>query len=146
MRRLGMREHSRAELCRWLKGRFGKEPEVVAQIDEVVGRLVELELLSDDRYARMMTRHQFQRGKGPGYIQGKLREKGVSIETSTIRQWITEYSGQGDGEAEIEQARRLIERRYQNHSSDKKVAQKAFGALVRRGFSFDIARKALKAE
>jgi len=146
-RRLGMREHSRQELETWLRRRFGSEH--TPWIEAVVGALVELGHLSDERYARMLSRHHVLRGKGPAYVQAKLREKGVRCELSQIRAWMSEDSApQGQEvdpkEAELEQARRVVERRYPGFAQDPKLRARAFQALLRRGFSLEIARKSLE--
>ena len=46
---------------------------------------------------------------------------------------------------ELDAAREIVGRRYPDSGKDKKEAQRAFQALVRRGFSFQVAREALKA-
>ena len=162
-RRLGLREHSRQELERWLRGRFRKSPiaaEAQAIIVEVAARLEADGFLSDDRYAKMMTRHHMMRGKGPTFIRMKLMEKGIRADITQIRAWMNDGGATGaeplnvDGNeeieevspeaAEIETARRVIERRYPTARTDKKAAARAFQTLMRRGFSSSVARKALQ--
>ncbi len=164
VRRLGLREHSRQELERWLKNRFRKSPvasEVKEIIVEVVAQLETDGRLSDDRYSKMMTRHQMMRGKGPTYIRMKLLEKGIRADVSQIRAWMNEggasgaesLNAAGDADdapevspeaAEIETARRVVERRYPDAKTDRKAAARAFQTLIRRGFSSSVARKALQ--
>jgi regulatory protein len=135
LKRLGTREYSRAELRTYLRGKgFGEEV-----IDACVERLGELGFVDDRRYARMLTRHQTLRGKGPRYVQQKLTQKGVRLEGDELAALIREVVP-GDPAA---QARQIVDRRYPGWREDRAVAGKAFQALVRRGFSFEVARRAL---
>lgn len=150
-RRLGLREHSCQELRAWLLQRLGAEEGVSVLVEEVIESLVSQGLLSDQRYARMMARHHAQRGKGPAYVMARLRDKGVRVERVQVRAWMAEVTLGAEPDAvvdpevaELEQARRIIERRYPSHRLDRKVRARAFQALLRRGFSLEIARKSLE--
>ena len=135
LKRLGRRESSRLEMVRYLVGK-----KVSSETAEsVVETLVSDGLIDDMRYARMMIREQMMRGKGPIAIRMKLRVKGVAIEVAQIREWIQEMGGEG----ELEAARKIVERRYPKAREDRKEASRAFQALLRRGFSAEIAREAI---
>lgn len=136
LNRLDRREHAAGELISHLK-RKGIE-EQLAQ--EVVGRFVERGIIDDQRYSRILTRMQVLRGKGARFIQLKLREKGVRLELGQVQALVDEVSEV----PEIENARRLLERRYPNAKQDRAERSKAFQTLVRRGFSFDLARRAIE--
>ncbi len=131
-----MREHSRTELRAYLMRR--ELPEDV--IDEILDDFVSRDYLSDERYAKALVREQSRRGKGPRWIQQKLSQKGVRKEAREI----TEISEAASGESLLEQAIAIVDRRYPGWCDDPKEAQRAYSALVRRGFSFDVARDALR--
>lgn len=135
LRRLGSREYSSAEMVRYLRKK-GADERVAA---EVVQGLVESRLISDERYAQMMTRYQSGRGKGPAYIRMKLRQKGINAEMSAVKGMV----GETTGETELDLAKRVVESRYPRALSDKDEAARAYQALVRRGFSFEVARAAV---
>jgi regulatory protein len=135
LKRLSLREHSARELEQYLKKKQIPAP-IAAQ---TVERLKQEGTLDDRRYARAMTRGQAMRDKGPTYILMKLRQKGVRIELGEVRALFGETADL----PELEMARRLVERRYPRAASDEKEFRRAFAALLRRGFSSDVARKAL---
>jgi regulatory protein len=135
LRRLSIREHSSRELETYLKQR-----QIPAEIAaETVAQLTEEKLQDDRRFARAMTRSQVVREKGPGFILQKLRQKGVRIELSEVK----ELFGDTSDHNELEMARKLVARRYPRASQDERELRRAYAALLRRGFSGDVARKAL---
>ena len=134
--RLGRRECSAKDIHQNLV-RKGVSPEIAT---DVVAELIERELISDERFARMMTRHLCSRGKGPAMVRQKLREKGIVIALDKIQELMHELTNT----TELDAAREIVGRRYPDFGVDRKEAQRAFQALVRRGFSFQVAREALK--
>ena len=78
-------------------------------------------------------------GKGPRYIQMKLKEKGVSASLGQVTEVLDEVSGA----SQLETAREIVERRYSGFESDVSTRARAYQALLRRGFSHEIARHAL---
>lgn len=135
LRRLGTKEYSSAEMLSYLKRR--EVPEELA--GEIVRVLVKDRMIDDLRYAKILVRSQAMRGKGPLYISNKLKQKGVKLDVSSIREWVAEALGT----TEVEAARDIIERRYPDAANDPKAAARAFQALLRRGFTSDVARQAL---
>lgn len=134
IRRLSTREYSSHELAAYLKRKgFSRE-----DIAEVIAALVSRKFLDDSRYAKAMTRYQVGRGKGPTYIRSKLMQKGVKLEASKVNDLVNEVSEK----SQLEVAREIVERKYPNFAADRAIASKAFQALVRRGFGFEIARQA----
>ena len=72
---LARREHSRYELTRKLQQReWCKE----AEIQDLLDKFEAENLLSDERYTKMLVRSSLQRGYGRLKIRNKLRETGVS--------------------------------------------------------------------
>lgn len=135
LKRLTLREHSARELEVYLERR-GFSVEI---IESTLALLMKEKLLDDRRYARSLTRSQALHEKGPGYIHQKLQQKGIRIELSEVRSLFNETSDRD----EMEMARSLVERRYPRAHEDEAVLRRAYSALLRRGFSGEIARKAL---
>ncbi len=137
LRRLNSRDYSSHELC----GYLARKGFATSDAAEVVASLVESRFIDDARYGAALARAQARRGKGPTYIRNKLKQKGVELSVEEIRR----VAAQAEGKSEIERAREIVERRYPEFKSDKAAAVKAMQALVRRGFSYDIARQAVGA-
>ena len=133
--RLSRKECSSKDLRDYLVRRECESP----VIDEVLESLIREGLLSDQRYARLMVRHQYLREKGPAYIRQKLREKGISLQSTEIQKIITEVSETPESET----AERVLIKKYPKAGVDPKERRKAFSALMRRGFSSDVAQRAL---
>jgi len=72
----GRREHSRTELIQKLS-QFGASQE---QIEDVLSRLVEYSLQSDDRFAESLVRSQLLRGRGQRSIKHVLQQRGLDAE------------------------------------------------------------------
>src|SRR4051812_25164522 len=100
LNRLAMRETSARELSRFLV----KKGVDRALADETVKELAAKGYVDDQRFARAMTRHQSQRGKGPLYVANKLREKGVRPDANAIKGWMQESRGE---QSEIEAVREI---------------------------------------
>jgi regulatory protein len=135
LNKLSRREHSRLEILQYLE-RKKADAEISR---DVVQKLVQERLLDETRFAKMLALAQSNRGKGARYVHGKLRQKGISLDLDEVRNLLGEVSKR----TELESAQQIVERRYPNSRTDKAEAARAFQALVRRGFSFDIARQAV---
>jgi regulatory protein len=132
LKRLSVREYSVSELRRYLERKGA--PRDTAR--EVVEELRARGQLSDERYSRVLTRHQAVRGKGPRYILMKLRQKGVSTDLQAARKLFTEVAPR----SELEAARQLVELKYPGADRDPRVSQRAYRGLISRGFSSEVAR------
>jgi regulatory protein len=75
LRFLSIREHSRAELRRKLKGRAAD-----ALIDDILDDLGERGLQSDTRYAEGQVRLRLEKGQGPLLIRRDLGQTGIDPE------------------------------------------------------------------
>ncbi len=133
--RLNVREYAAREMFDYLKRKRVAEEDAA----RVVAELVSAGLIDDTRYARVIARAQASRGKGPRYVQMKLRAKGVKADVRELQRVIEETSGQD----EITRAREIVERRYPNHAADRRERKRAWDGLLRRGFSMDTVRKVL---
>jgi regulatory protein len=134
--RLNVREYAAKEMADYL-ARKRVDPREAA---EVVADLVRSGLIDDRRYARIIARSQASRGKGPRYVQQKLKMKGVKIDVRELQTLLEETSGQD----ELSRAREIVERRYPQFAEDIKERKRAWDALLRRGFSMETVRKCLQ--
>ena len=136
LRRLDRRECSSQDIYRHLLKKK-VSPEVSSK---VVSDLVVAGVINDERFAKMLTREQATRGKGPQLIRQKLRAKGISLsveQIQAIRGEVTQIS-------ELDTALALLERKYDRESDNPNEIRRAFQALVRRGFSFALAQEAVR--
>ncbi len=109
-------------------------------IEWSIERLIELEILNDEEYARMVVRSQLSRKPaGRRLLSGKLREKGInqSISDRVLDEMLEDRDTLGDARKLAEQAARSISDR---HERDVRV-RRISGRLARRGFDFDVIRK-----
>lgn len=122
---ISFRDHSRRELIDKLRRDYSEEC-----CEKAVGRLEELGLVDDERFARRYTedlinlKHLSERG-----VRQKLREKGID------RELIDEVLGEFDVDEE-EQIRTIIEKKYARSLSDEKGRRRCVNALARLGFGF----------
>lgn len=138
--RLSVREYGSGEMRTYLIRKGASEADAEAVVSELMaGRLID-----DERYARVIARHQAFRDKGPAYVMSRLREKGVNLPMTTIRAIYQEAMPEGL-ESELELARRVVERRYPRALRDRAEKQRAYQALLRRGFSSEVVRRCLSA-
>ena len=84
IRLLAPREHSRLELRRKLLKR-DHAPDV---IEEVLQRLEELGLLSEERFVEQYVAMRKRKGYGPVRIRQELRERGIN--DTMIHEWVDE--------------------------------------------------------
>ena len=71
---LARREHSRLELYQKLKQRKLETHVINSELD----KLIDEDLLSDERFAEAYLRSRFERGKGPNIIFSELLQRGVN--------------------------------------------------------------------
>lgn len=136
IRILTKRAKSSGELRRKLR-EYKYEPEA---IDWSIDRLIELGILNDEEYARMVVRSQLSRKPaGRRLLSGKLREKG--IEQTTIDLVLDEALEDRDTVADArklaQQAARSISDRHPSEVRKRRIT----GRLARRGFDFDVIRR-----
>ena len=121
-RALGQRALSEAEL----RGRMLRrqpDPELVSGVLE---RVRELGYLNDGQVAQAEARRH---GVGSGWVRQKLRQRGVE------NQLIEEVLAERDPEAEAEDARTLLTRRWPSFQRAPDPQKRAFAFMLRRGYS-----------
>ncbi|MGI8747330.1 MAG: RecX family transcriptional regulator [Deinococcus sp.] len=120
-RALGQRALSEAELRQRLLRRTG-DPELAGSVLE---RVKELGYLSDDLVARV---EAGRRGVGEHRVRQKLRQRG--LEPELIEQAVADR----DQEAELEDARQLLARRWPGFQRAPDPRRRAHAFLSRRGY------------
>ena len=134
---LALRAHSRGEIeQKLLRAHFRP-----ATVEMVLYKLERENLLDDADFARQWAAARSGRKLGSGRIAQELRHKGVSAET------IEEALSELDEDDQLAAAAALAEkalRRAKIGEDPRKTAQRVTGMLARRGYSWDIARKALQ--
>lgn len=136
VRILTKRAKSSGELRRKLR-EYKHEPEA---IEWSIARLIDLGVLNDEEYARMVVRSQLSRKPaGRRLLTGKLREKGVdqSIVQRVLDEMLEERDTLADARKLAEQAARSISDRHETEVRRRRIT----GRLARRGFDFDVIRK-----
>ena len=128
---LSRREYSQHELRRKLAERdFSEE-----QIEHALGRLVEEDLQSDERFAKCAIRSRASAGRGPRRIQAELAQH--ALQDGSARDLLEEEQIDWDANA-----RALVARRYGEGCLDFNTRRKAMNFLLGRGFSMETARLA----
>ncbi len=149
LRRVGRRESSARELQDYLSQR-GFSEQIVAF---TVKRMVAERLVDDARFTRMLIRQEASMGRGAVRIRLKLKQKGVDLGVSEVRSEAEELTGV----PELEMAKDLLARKFgslqledsgearKEYEERRAILARAYQYLIRRGFSHEVARKALEA-
>ena len=85
---LSRREHATQELFQKL---LAKQEYEADEISEVLSRLAEQGLLSDERFTEAFINQRLNRGSGPLKIRAELRQKGVS--DAMIETFLNQHNG-----------------------------------------------------
>jgi regulatory protein len=120
------------------------DEEVRAWIDEVVAKMKRLGFIDDERTAAARARSLRATGTSARGAVMKLKQKGIdgALASRVLAAVDEEPRASGAPGAELAAAREYVRRR----KLTSKDPQKALAALARRGFSYDVAKKALAAQ
>ena len=133
---LAVRACSKGEIRQKLR-RIGYSEETA---DMVICKLEKNHLLNDGEFADQWVQYRSGQKYGPRRISQELRSKGVSAEDAeSALEDIPE-------ETQLENASALARKALQRAKADedpRKTRQKVTAALVRRGYSWDLARRAV---
>jgi len=129
---LARRDHSRAELTRKLAPHGSAE-----EIEDVLNRMTELGLLSDNRFAEAWVRGKAGRF-GTARLRHDLAQRGVARDT------IDAALDSECTEGEIERARAIWHSKFGAAPSDAREWARQARFLQGRGFAGDVIRKLLK--
>ncbi len=103
---------------------------------KVIARLKEVGLLDDNRYAQNYCERLIESNISKREALQKMLQKGVPYDLA--KQVLS------DTEADEEtQIKNIIEKKYRNKLAQENGWQKVYGALIRKGFSYDAVKKAL---
>lgn len=123
---LARREHAAAELRGKLIRAGISEPEAA----EVVRRLSDAGLQSDDRYTEMLVRGRASRGQGPIRVRAELER--FDIDERLIRRHLESESYDWSAEA-----RRALLKKFPDPPDDFRDKARRLRFLARRGFDHD---------
>ena len=129
---LSYRQRSQVELSRRLS-KSGFSPHI---IDRVMERLIELDMIDDQAFARTFSEARVRsKGYGPMRLRNELFRKG--IDSDTIDAVLADAYREKTAEVLALEAARKYMRRLRREADTKKRRSKLTAYLARRGFSFD---------
>ena len=124
LRLLEQRDYSRKELI----VKLTQKGEPLEDAEAVADRMIELGVIDDERYSRMLVRHYASKGYGACRIKQELYRHG--IHTDLWEEAMEELPSQEDI------MDKLLRSKLKSSSPDQKEIKKATDALLRRGFSW----------
>ena len=127
LRLLERRDYSRKELILKLT----EKGEPLEDAEAVADRMIELGVISDERYSRMLVRHYAAKGYGTCRIKQELYRHG--IHTDLWEEAMEELPPPPSQEEIID---KLFRSKLRSSEPDQKEIKKATDALLRRGFSW----------
>jgi regulatory protein len=108
--------------------------------DEAIGRLLDLGLLDDARFARLFAEDKRTlEGWGSGRIERALAARGISPEL------VQEALGTASAESEFDRALSLLRQRFPAAPQNRRDRDRALGVLLRKGYDSELALDALAA-
>lgn len=127
------REHSRKELTRKLTARGVDAEDAQAAVERMTAEGWQ----DDARFAELLVRSRANNGYGPLRIRAELGMHG--LDRDTVAAAMEAYEGEW-----TENARDLARRRFPGRLDDRAIQRKAADFLLRRGFSGDQVRAAVR--
>lgn len=122
---LSRREHSVAQL----KSKIRKFQDDAKQIEDLVNKLIDMNLLSDKRFAESLIKSKSEIGYGPNYIEQLLQKNSISKNDYDL------YSLNIDWHAIC---KNVAEKKIGNKKLNYEDKQKILRFLSYRGFSYEI--------
>ena len=127
LRLLERRDYSRKELILKLTEKGEPLEDAVAVAD----RMIELGVISDERYSRMLVRHYAAKGYGTCRIKQELYRHGIHTDL-----WEEAMEELPPPPSQDEIIDKLFRSKLRSSEPDQKEIKKATDALLRRGFSW----------
>lgn len=131
LRSLAVRAHSEQELVKKLE-QAGFDERIIA---ETMAKLASYHFTDDETFAAQWAAARARRGLGPWRIARELRDKGIARETAD------EIIAGFDEDAGLEAATALALKHLRK--GDERARRRAYDAMIRRGYGYDMARQAL---
>jgi len=129
---LGRRDYGSKELRqKLLKPRPNKPLPSEEDVDRAVARLIELDLLNDERYAQRLAEALSRKGYGARGIAYELKRRGLEEEIELPKE-------------DSERLTELLSTKYAARLGDEKGRQAAYNALLRKGFGHADIRTAMR--
>lgn len=133
---LDYRDHSEREIRTKLLRKYDADC-----VEEAVRKLVELDLVNDERYAENYARELYEHKKfGKMRIKSELRAKGIATD---IANEAVDALFEEEEPDNIQRIVDIIGKRYYNRMNDDVGRKKVFAALQRMGYSFSDIREAM---
>lgn len=133
---LDYRDHSEREIRTKLLRKYDADC-----VEETVRKLVELDLVNDERYAENYARELYEHKKfGKMRIKSELRAKGIAAD---IANEAVDALFEEEEPDNIQRIVDIIGKRYYNRMNDDVGRKKVFAALQRMGYSFSDIREAM---
>lgn len=133
---LDYRDHSEREIRTKLLRKYDADC-----VEEAVRKLVELDLVNDERYAENYARELYEHKKfGKMRIKSELRAKGIAAD---IANEAVDALFEEEEPDNIQRIVDIIGKRYYNRMNDDVGRKKVFAALQRMGYSFSDIREAM---
>jgi len=111
-------------------------------VDALLDRLVRAGLLDDERYTRARVAALQRKGNSMRLIRAKLAEKG--LRGPLVDEALDALGRDSELEAAVSYARKRRLGRWGDKGDDRDRWRKDLARLARRGFSFDVADRALR--
>ena len=127
LRLLERRDYSRKELILKLT----EKGEPLEDAEAVADRMIELGVISDERYSRMLVRHYAAKGYGTCRIKQELYRHGIHTDL-----WEEAMEELPPPPSQDEIIDKLLRSKLRSSEHDQKDIKKATDALLRRGFSW----------
>ena len=127
---LEKRDYGRDELVSKLVEKGAPAPDAEAAAD----KMVEYGFVNDEKYAGMVVRHYAAKGYGAARVREELRRRRLPREL-----WDAALGQMPDNSAV---AAAILAQKLRGRGADRDALRRAMSALVRRGFSWDEARRA----
>ena len=127
LRLLERRDYSRKELILKLT----EKGEPLEDAEAVADRMIELGVISDERYSRMLVRHYSAKGYGTCRIKQELYRHGIHTDL-----WEEAMEELPPPPSQDEIIDKLLRSKLRSSEPDQKEIKKATDALLRRGFSW----------
>lgn len=121
------RDHSYSELFDKLEKNYSEDI-----CFEVCGRLAEMGIINDRRYAEKLCRQLFEvKRLGRFRVKQEMRLRGLSAEI--IDEALENFSEEDEP---FERLEKLVEQKYERYLTDRKGVERVRNALVRKGYSY----------
>lgn len=136
LNKLSQKSYHSVEIGKMLRKKYVSQD----TIERVIGDCERYGYVNDKEWLDHFVRSERDKKRGPQWIEGKLRQKGLPLED--IRLALEETD---DEEEMRDQVFRLIRTRYRTRNLlDYREREKTIGALVRRGYDVNMVRDVIR--